>query len=498
MDSPRRYAGCGYQRRAIGINTLILLLLVIITACDQTTPPNDGGLQAVTAVPTLNLTNPTALCASVDALWGRDWMTVLDALNALETQGVNECDSGFRISDRLYSANIAYGTLLEQRGLREAAISAYETALIYNFNDAVANERLRGLQVATPTPPPGCDSTTVQNALNGLPQYQPTAGQFISVENGQLWAARNTPYPIYGINYYPRDYPNERFLSETDVESILFELDLIQSSGINTLRIPLRHEQLFICPGNGAIPSIAPFTRLDAFIAAAAERDFRVILVLNVDADLTAFPLYSSPIHTNEQMAFIARRYNAEPAVMAYDLRDGGDLDYTIFERERVLLWLAEAATIIRQNAPDQLVTAGWHDNAEDTAPLVDFVSFRHFGDIELLRQEIAVLNAATLRPIVLAAVGYNTFDLNELGQRQAYQRTFEAIEQNNLAGWVVSTAFDYPLSALCPDDITCEIAQGASNRFGLWNTSYFPKRAVDVVELATGFITADDLVGEN
>ena len=318
----------------------------------------------------------------------------------------------------------------------------------------------------------------------------------MQVEDGQF-TLDGAPYTVYGVNYYPRDYPNERFLAEMDVASLDLEMELMQASGLNTLRIFLRHDQLFICPGNGAIPNIDAFARLDQFIQLAASYGYKLILVLNTAPDLTDFVLYDSPAHSTAQMAYITTRYRAEPAIMAFDVRAGGDADYAPFGNERVLQWLAEAVTIIRRNAPDHLVTAGWNDHAEDTAPLVDFVSFQHYGDVESLRREIATLTDATTRPLLLSAVGYNTFDMDELGQRQAYQRAFEAVQRNALTGWVVWTAFDYPLTALCYAETECELAQGPRNRYGLWNTSYFPKRALDAVQLATGVITEVD-TGEN
>jgi hypothetical protein len=86
---------------------------------------------------------------------------------------------------------------------------------------------------------------------------------------------------------------------------------------------------------------------------------------------------------------------------------------------------------------------------------------------------------------MLLSAVGYSTYEMDELDQRNALQQALEAAENNGLAGWVVSSAFDYPLTATCiePD---CPSADSADHHFGLWNTSYFPKLAVDVIELMT------------
>ncbi|MDX1995956.1 MAG: cellulase family glycosylhydrolase [bacterium] len=467
----------------------MLFLMALLSACAPAPPPNRSGFIPATAAPTVNPADPVDLCNRVNTYWGRDWGAVIEALEQLQALNPSEslCDQGMTITDRLYAAYLAYGDLLNARGNDAEAVEAYQQALEYRFNAPEASQRLQDLQPATRPAPPGCDSALVNQVLASIPAYTPSQGSFIGVE-GNRFSQDGQPFPIYGINYYPRDYPNHRFLTETDVASLGYELDLMRASGINTLRLHLRHADLFQCPGNGAIPVLEAFARLDGLISAAAQRGYRVILVLNVDADLVDHPLYDSPTHIEAQTAFIALRYASEPAVIAYDLRAGGDMDYRTdnFSQQTVLDWLARTADLVRANAPDQLITAGWQDEGEVTAPLVDFVSFQHFGDVEALRQEIAVLKSNTTRPIVLAAFGYSTFTIDETAQLEATQRTLEAVDANGLAGWVVWTAFDYPLTSLCLEP-NCPAPDSAAHHFGLWNTSYFPKRAVDIIEVFTG-----------
>lgn len=470
----------------------LCFFLILTTACSGTPPPpNRSGLQAATPIPTLNIGNQSALCEAIDANWGRDWPLIIDSLESLVQMRSDNtaCDPAFSLSTRLYAAYLTYGTLLEQRNRPDEAAAAYAAALEYNFNGREANLRLQSLQVATPLPAASCDAEIVQQALASMSPYTlDTTGSYVQVE-GNGFVLDGQPFPIYGINYYPRDYPGERFLTQMDTDTLDYELDLMRASGINTLRIFLRHADLFICPGNGAIPVTAAFARLDGLISAASQHSYKLILVLNVDADLVEFPLYAAPEFVNDQMAFIASRYSIESTIMAYDLRSGGDADYAnniAFRREDVLNWLLQAAAIVRQNAPQQLITAAWQDEAEVTAPLVDFVSFQNYEDVESLRQEIAVITAVTQRPVLLAEFGFNTFAIDELAQRLAYQRSIEAVERNNLAGWIAWTAFDYPLTVLC-EAPNCPGADGPDNRYGIWNTSYFPKRVIEVIEQATG-----------
>ncbi|MEM6530229.1 MAG: hypothetical protein AAF653_18155, partial [Chloroflexota bacterium] len=216
------------------------------------------------------------------------------------------------------------------------------------------------------------------------------------------------------------------------------------------------------------------FARLDTVLEVAINREMRVVLVLHHAPDLTDFPLYSSPGHTLAQTVFITQRYADAPGIMVWDLRDSGDRDYTggAFEREVVITWLTQTAQVVRQNAPQQLMTAGWREDSVATAPFVDFVSLQHYGTVDDLRQQIALLRTQTDKPLFLTGVGYPTTSGDEPGQRDRLFDALQAAENNQLLGWNIVEAFDHPATV-------CE----GCERFGLWNTSYFPKLALDAAQ---------------
>lgn len=453
--------------------SVVVLLIALLVACKPEPLPTPEGMALVTPVPTVDTRSVTALCASIDANWVQDWRAVihdLDALAVLDGQCGDEL-----LMQHYYRAHVGMASALEGRRLNEEALAAYQQALEYFPGGIEAQQGIARLDtrpvLAT------CSPFDVSAAVNGLPEYEPNGGAFVAVVGDRFFVS-GSAYTVRGINFYPRDYPNERFLTLMQVPSVDFELDLMQASGINTLRVFLRHDDLFQCPGNGAVPVVRSFERLDGFIHLAARRGFKLILVLHQDPDLSVYPLYDGPDHTWRQMMFIVQRYRDEPAIMAFDLRDRGDQDYRDFSQETVVSWLYEAMLRLRDAAPNQLITAGWDDDAAATAPLVDFVSFQHYGDTEALRQEIARLRDVTGKPLLLAGVGYSTYDMDEIAQRDRLYRALEAVEQNNLAGWLVWTAFDYPAAIMCEE---CP-----ESHYGLWRASYFPKRALDAVHAFT------------
>jgi hypothetical protein len=320
------------------------------------------------------------------------------------------------------------------------------------------------------------ESCDVPDNMHELSVYTPSAMDWVTVNGSQL-AVNDTPYRVYGVNYYPRMSPFERFLTNSETDVIGKELDVIASSGINTVRIFLSLEQLFICE-NQAIPNVDTFSLLDDIISTIASKDFRIIIMLHQqinDIEQTSW----------EQLQFIVSRYANEPAILAWDVLDKGESFYDDLSSEAVLTWLANAILAIRQVDSQHLITASWETHAIDTVQLVDIVSFQHFGDYLPLRQEIANLKSGTDKPIVLSAIGYSTFDLDETAQRNLLFQAFEEARFNNLAGWIIHNAFDYPTSVTCtqPD---CPAKPESLNFFGIWNTSYFPKLAVDAVKRVT------------
>jgi hypothetical protein len=462
------------------------LIASIVCACTPLSKPtNSSGLQAITPVATLDRTAPTILCDAAAASWDRDWSAAIRALEALHQLSA-ECGQNPSTQMRLYTAHIEYGKMLEAEQQFDEAIAAYQTALQYQVQGAEALDSLIRLGVVAPTLASDCEKEEAETALTSVPIYRSTGGAFVSI-NGSEFILGGLPFSIYGVNYYPRDTPWRRFLTETNSTALAAEFELLQAAGLNTLRIQLRHDLLFQCIGNGAVPIPENMARLDDIIQTATRYDLHLILVLNDAADMSNYLLYNHSGSSDEQMIYLANRYRDEPAILAWDLRDSGDNDYLShrFEKRTVLAWLAETAILMRQADPNHLITASWGAKAEATIPTVDFLSFESSDNLERLRQQIAVLKAATAKPILLSSIGYNTFGSSEEGQRDSLQAALDAVYNNDLAGWLIWTAFDFPLTATCYE-AGCVSQDSADHHYGLWTSEYEAKLAVGVIQLAT------------
>jgi hypothetical protein len=334
-----------------------------------------------------------------------------------------------------------------------------------------------------------CTDDEVARILNTVPVYRPAGGAFITLGSAGF-LLNDKPFVVRGVNYYPALTPWQRFPG-TDLAVVEHDFTLLRQAHVNTIRLFVRYDPLFTCPGYDAVPDPAALNWLDAVIRLASAHGFRVILTLNHLPDLRTQPLYTG--YTLPQTEYLVSRYRDEPAILAWDLRDSGDADYTPFDdspapatRAQVLDWLARTAAAVRQIDPNHLITAGWAKDSEGTIPLVDFVSFQHYGDEKALRRRIAELRGYTDKPLLLIAFGFSTFAASEIDQARGLRAVAEAAEVDHLAGWLVWTMYDFPTNVTCWPE-PCASLDDARHHYGLWNADGSRKLAADALDLLAG-----------
>jgi hypothetical protein len=456
------------RHRAIPI---LVIALSIIVACAPSTQ---------TLVPTSGSISHFATCADLDTAWAAaDWSAVLQVLDQLEAAGFTCSESS--LAPKRYAAHINYAVVLESDSEIEAAIEQYRAAWSVNDRGQEALDALARLNALPDPTPYSCNPGELAPYISS--SASPEA--FVSVEGDQL-TVDGQPFFIRGVNYYPRHAPWDRFLTESDLAEIAKELDLIAAAGFNTLRIFLWYDPLFTCAPEDAIPNPEIFAKLDAFIALVSERGLRLIVTFNDLPDLVFRPLYTDWAHYDAQTAFIVRRYRDESAVLAWDLRNEGDLDYGAqdgregrFERETVLAWLTHAAELVREKDDRHLLTAGWWGDATETSEVVDVFSFHHWTGATELVSRIEALKEKNTKPIVVEEVGFPSWGENgEASQAQMLGEVIGAAESNGVAGWLVWTAFDF-----MPAD---EQPTSPEYTLGLWRVDLTAKLALEVLPIET------------
>jgi tetratricopeptide (TPR) repeat protein len=428
---------------------------------------------------------PLASCADLDTYWGHDWPAVIETLDQLTaTKQMCGMES---LASKKYAAHFNYGVALEQNRQLEVAIDQYRAALAIDAQRTEALTALTRLK-ALPTPTPSPCLAALKPRPDPASTRTPNVVGNVEVREKHL-LFDGQPFTIKGVNYYPRRAPWRQFLVEAKPEDIATELSLIQRAGFNTIRIFLRYEPLFTCAPEDAIPLDPVFAKVDILLELARQHDLRVIVTLNDLPDLYYRPLYTDWAHYDAQTIYIVRRYRNDPNIVAWDLRNEGDLDYSAspgnepqFSRDEVVQWLAHISRLVRANDPYHLITAGWWGDPTITAPYVDILSFHHWSVPEALQARITEYQRHNDKPLLLEEVGYHSWATAPLDSRDLQSqagilgRAIDTAEQSNIAGWMIWTAFDF-----VPQN-----GQPATYEhfFGLWQTDLTPKPALMTLPL--------------
>lgn len=457
-----------------------MVCLTIWAACTPTPTP----LPTFTPTPRVVLIEPSALCAEVDAHWNRDWARVLAALEQLQT--VDQSCGAQPLAPKIYAAHFSYAAALETAGQVAQAIAHYQAAYLLDPRRAEALKALARLDALPEPTPPAC-TTALAPLPDPAPTSAPDLAAFVTLRDQQLlW--QNTPYTIRGVNYYPRHAPWHQFLEALNPTEVEAELDLIQAAGFNTLRIFLWYDPLFICQPEDAIPNEAAFANVDTLLRLAGERGLKAIVTLNDLPDLVFRPLYTDWARYDAQTTYIVRRYRNEPTILAWDLRNEGDLDRGAagtaarFTQEEVVAWLAHISPLVRQHDPYHLLTAGWWGDPTETGPYVDFLSFHHWSAAAHLQLRIGEYRLRSAQPLLLEEVGYHSwanapYDArDEAAQATLLSEAATTAEAQGLLGWMVWAAFDFAPPAGQPETY--------EHFFGLWRLDLTPKPALEALPL--------------
>lgn len=473
----------------------VILIVCVLPSCRSRAglPIGEPALtpEVTRTIPTVTPPAPavpapaSASCADLDAAWGKDWPATIRVIDELiASQQTCGAESLF---SKKYAALFSYAVVLENEGQLREAIEHYTTAFDLDPHRREAWDALARLQHLPAPTPIAC---LPESSRLDTPYITPSseAGQYVAVRDGEL-VMDGQPFLVRGVNYYPRFTPWHRFLTETDRAEMAHEFDLIHRAGFNTIRIFLWYDALFMCQPEEAVPVVGTFAVVDAVLALARERDLKVIVTLNDLPDLTYRPLYMDWERYDAQTAFIVRRYKEEPAILAWDLRNEGDLDYGArspsearFTQEQVLDWLANVSRLVKEIDRQHLLTAGWWGDPIPTGPYVDILSFHHWYDAQALQLRIADYQAQTGQPLLLEEVGYHSWaqaDIDardEPTQAELLRDVTHLAEAQGLSGWMIWTAFDF-----APPD-----GQSPTHEhfFGVWHSDLSPKPVLSMLPL--------------
>jgi hypothetical protein len=469
------------------LSLLLFLSTLLFSACapfvpvEQIRPVVNISRQA-TAIPTPTAQIIPVTCIDIEANWGKDWPILLNVLEQL-IEADQSCGPEPLLSKK-YAAHYIYGVALEEQGQPEQAITQFQAALSIDPRRQEALNALFRLDALPEPTPPNCLSLS-DPLPDPAPAEAPDPDQFVTVQGDQLQLA-GQPFKVKGLNYYPRHAPWARFFDEAEPAKMAQELDLIQQAGFNTIRVFLWYKPLFTCRPEDAIPNETTFALVDTLVQLARERNLKLIMTLNDLPDLMFRPLYTDFAHYDAQTVYLVRRYRNEPAILAWDMRNASDADYTgdeaPFSQAEVLQWLEHVTGLIREHDPYHLLTASWDGDPTVTEPYIDIVSFQHWAEADTLQARLQDYKAKNTKPLLLEAAGFHSWaeapddPQDEQKQAEKLVQVTHLVEAEDTAGWVLWTAFDFVPSPGWPPT--------SDHFFGLWRVDLTPKPALEQLPL--------------
>ena len=214
------------------------------------------------------------------------------------------------------------------------------------------------------------------------------------------------PYRMAGINYYPQNTPWDKFWPDYNGKVINQDFSRIQALGLNTIRVFIPFDQFggpslgsnkegpppVIIPGSKPTASTSKtvvqiLAKFDDLLEQAKNHNLHVIATLfDFHTDYTLLHWPQSDTH----LEALLTRYQDNPTILAWDIKNEPDLDYKAAGQDLVNIWLAHTVRLARLYDQHHLITIGWSSSgaAQQSIPLMDLISFHYYNPASNLPKE--------------------------------------------------------------------------------------------------------------
>ncbi|KPV52121.1 hypothetical protein SE17_17335 [Kouleothrix aurantiaca] len=254
------------------------------------------------------------------------------------------------------------------------------------------------------------------------------------------------PFQVYGIDYYPRVTPWDRFWINYDPAEIDRDLTTIRALGLNTVRTFIPFEQF-----GGAKPDPAMLDHLQDFLDRVDANGMKALPTL-FDFRTDYRPLLWP--ESDRHLEGMLTRFRDHRAILAWDMKNEPNNDYGSNGAEVVDAWLAHTARLAHQYDTNHLVTIGWLNPsaASNLANEVDFISYHFFSPADELPAGYAALRAAVPdKPILMSEFGLPTWNSwffphghTEAEQASYYADILRTMRATDSVGTAVWTLHDF------------------------------------------------------
>ena len=289
-------------------------------------------------------------------------------------------------------------------------------------------------------------------------------------------------HQIKGINYYPQNTPWNMFGDEFDITTIEKDFDLIQKSGLNTIRIFIQYNDF----GKSEIKP-EKIKKLQQVLDIANQKKLKAIVTL-----FDFYGDYSVIDWTlnNKHALGIVNAIKNHPALLAWDIKNEPNLDFNSRGKKRVTAWLTQMVNHVKIIDTIHPVTIGWSNtkSASILANKVDFVSFHYYEDLKDLSTKYQKMKKEIPnKTIVLGEYGmsnyrgiWNPFGSSEKDQAEYHQK-FQEIAQQHQIPFISWTLYDF---TKIPKEVVGKLPWRKNNQkhFGFINNKGEKKKSFNFI----------------
>ena len=369
---------------------------------------------------------------------------VSNAVNDAAAQGltIEQTDTAHNLQLHFYSANGAIVSFTDHDALVAQVIRDSSGAIVYAGETRANYDVVMFLQDGD-----WHVRHWVRRAAADAPPAAGSSGRsgFVT-RSGTRLMLDGEPFQVYGINYYPRVTPWDRFWINYDPAEIDRDLTAIRSLGLNTVRTFIPFEQF-----GGPKPDPVMLDRLQDFLDRVDANGMKALPTL-FDFRTDYRPLLWP--ESDRHLERILTRFRDHRAILAWDMKNEPNNDYSSNGAEVVDAWLAHTARLAHQYDPNHLVTIGWLNPraASNLADEVDFISYHFFSPAEELPAGYAALRAAVPdKPILMSEFGLPTWNSwifphghTEAEQASYYADILRTMRTTDSVGTAVWTLHDF------------------------------------------------------
>jgi len=250
--------------------------------------------------------------------------------------------------------------------------------------------------------------------------------------------------PIRGINYYPLDSPWDTFGDNFHQETIGNDFELIDSLGLNTVRI-------FVDYHDFRGPRVDPkrVDKLLLLLDSAQEHHLQVMITLfdfNSDYRIERWP------ENYRHVKKLVEACGNHPALWGWDLKNEPDLDFKSRKEWRVQSWLTFMGESMSALDSVHPITVGWSqaDTALKYKDKVDVISFHHYDRPDLVMKDIALIKNKSSKEILIQEICASSsqrfwapFQYTPQEQKEYYDE-FLALQKKENLNFMTWTLYDF------------------------------------------------------